>query len=91
MTRPLILRSAVIAKLRAELYRYDETSTPGGEDPSPEQAAYDRGYRNGWTGRAESLIAWLQQGDVEAGLAELRHAEVLQLPRHWLAETKERP
>lgn len=79
MTRPLILRSAVIAKLRAELYRYDETSTPGGEDPSPEQAAYDRGWRNGSNARAESLIAWLQQGDVEAGLAELRDAPVLDM------------
>jgi len=74
MTRPLVSRAAVIALLRREMLRTDETSTPHGEDPSDVEAAHDLGFRLGWCARAESLIAWLCQGDVEAGLAELAAA-----------------
>jgi hypothetical protein len=44
-----------------------------------------RPENDGWNERTQTLITWLQQGDVDAGLHELARA-VPQLPRHWLAE-----
>lgn len=73
----LVSRSAVIALLRREML--DETpSTPSGRVLHGFERDQDVGYRRGHNARAESLIAWLSQGDVEAGLAELRRAPAVE-------------
>lgn len=70
----LVSRSAVIALLRREMLD-EAASTPGGRVLAGIERDQDVGYRKGHNDRARSLIAWLSQGDVEAGLRELRDGD----------------
>lgn len=73
----LVSRSAVIALLRREFYD-TAPSTPGGRVLTGDERDAEVAYRRGHNARALSLIAWLSQGDVEAGLQEPRGAHVVE-------------
>jgi hypothetical protein len=66
----------LLARLRNDRFNLDESS---------DEADYVRRYT--WNLAIDHAIGLISQGNVEAGLAELRDApEPPPLPRHWLAE-----
>lgn len=62
-------RDALVRLLERE--QFDETQASGACTMAIDQEI-DKAYRRGHNARARSLIALLKQGDVEAGLTELR-------------------
>ena len=65
----------LVAMLEREQLREDESSTPRGLQLAGFDLGYDLGYRRGHNARSRSLIAWVRQGDIAAGLRELRDSE----------------
>lgn len=64
-----VQRDALVRLLEHE--QYDE-SAASGACKTPHARELDIAYRRGHNDRARSLIALLSQGDVKAGLRELR-------------------
>lgn len=68
-------RTTLLKQLHRDQYDEAQCSSPGGRVLVGDGRAFDLGYRRGWNDMCRALIAQLRQGDVEAGLVELRAYE----------------